>query len=1365
MKTMKRTVSILLIILMLAGIISMPANASGNTAEQAQPIYADDQTEGMSDSGAEPIQPVSEEQESVPEGEPPETGQAGAGSEQTEEMQPVQSEYAGTAVTAPASEHLHFIFSETGTDIISSVDFGTGERECCVISAGDSIQIEPGGFAGTDPETGEPAVYTGSGSRSIREIETEKGYSFSPSGFEYSPGKYYFVLTAAAGYEFEQGTGDEGTDGEDTVVFSVIEAVIEEKNIGCPRQLQSEIICNGEEVSLKDCFSFPDAFSCYEVSDGTAVWVNEDETAADTETAGGFIYPGQMTVDAEGKYYLVFTPAPGYRFENGAGYIIAEFTVTEKYGIAEGNNQTWLKGQEGEGLEYHVRGNYSDFISIEIDSNELSGDDCRTWEGSVGARISAEYLNTLEDGEHTIVFFFRDGSASGNLRIIDGDLYPEYIPADSKVICESTGTKAAPAAENTGIRADIAYGNLEPGVRYTVEAWLVNAETGAKISDDTGNIRTSSVFTASTPVHISELHFRADTSGLAGETIAVFSTVTPDSGTAKPGAHTDPSDQVKQLYIPEIVSTEATVSGLHTAEAGPETVIRDRVTYGNLVPGKYDIVCSLCDAETGLALIDGVSGKPMEFIKSWEVGSSSGSLIMNVGIDAGGLDGKSIVVTESLRYNGITMAEHRDIRDESQTVHFTGMSTNATSGGGKCVPAASGLVITDTVYYTNLIPGTEYRLEAELVMTDISGTEEPVTVRNGNGDAVYRHNFTAAEPDGKEIVRIPFDGTGYEGKKLVVYETLYCGNVRVGGHADPDGAGQAVVFPLIESAVADADGSSLVAVSEETILTDRIRCTGLETGKEYTVSAVLMDGDDASRFAVDASGSKITAEAVFTAEEVNDIDLKYVFNSASLSGKKAVSFVTVSCGGKTAAQHRDINDRKQTVYFPEISTVADNGNGSKNLTVGTASSIVDTVSYSGLKPDCEYILAASLVNIGSGETVPLEGGASDVRVSLFPKSPDGSIQIPLTLDMTKYTGESLTVCEYLYCGGKLLASHADITDEDQTVRIESGPALFKKDASTHEPLAGAVFALRDITADSEVRLETDESGTAYWPLAAGHSYSYREVRAPEGYIPDGNTYSFRVSDNGYASEEARTMYNRKTGTVTIRKTNVLTGAPVEGAKITVSSASGEILFSQETDAFGCIYFDASQHISVPEKAVTGYKTNFTFRETAAPSGYYLDSTVHSFSVVDDGTVSGTTEIHDAPYGTVTITKTDTEGNPLKGARISVYTSAGSLSGQATTNSEGRIYFAAPSAGTYYFIEDQAPSGYARADRKFAFKIDTDGKITGTTTFTNTKGGVATGDSNEIAIYGCIAAGAAACTAAAYAVLRKKKSGRAGPETE
>ena len=51
---------------------------------------------------------------------------------------------------------------------------------------------------------------------------------------------------------------------------------------------------------------------------------------------------------------------------------------------------------------------------------------------------------------------------------------------------------------------------------------------------------------------------------------------------------------------------------------------------------------------------------------------------------------------------------------------------------------------------------------------------------------------------------------------------------------------------------------------------------------------------------------------------------------------------------------------------------------------------------------------------------------------------DGTVPIDFTLDASELNNRSIVVYEYLYHNGQLIASHEDITDEDQTITFKVG---------------------------------------------------------------------------------------------------------------------------------------------------------------------------------------------------------------------------------------------------------------------------------------------------------------------------------------
>jgi len=666
------------------------------------------------------------------------------------------------------------------------------------------------------------------------------------------------------------------------------------------------------------------------------------------------------------------------------------------------------------------------------------------------------------------------------------------------------------------------------------------------------------------------------------------------------------------------------------------------------------------------------------------------------------------------------------------------IKTHASVNGKKIAKCANELAITDIIDYKNLQIDQEYKLTSSVVLKE-DGAAGKVLV-TGN------FTFTPEESSGSQEIKLFINAADLEGMSVVVFEELFLNDTLVAEHKDIDSEAQTVHFGAITTALYSENGK-FAAVSESEKITDTVILANLPAGT-YMVAGKLYDSD----------GNDTGIEATEIIEvEGNAIEielLNYDVDTTKYLGDSLVSAVTVFLDGEVILEHTDLTNVDQTVYIPEMLTFASNGNDGKDIKAAKEAFVVDHVVYSGLKPYTKYTLEASLYDPEADEFVTLSNGEKGISVDFYSSDMIGSADVVLSFDSTAYSGKALVVFEKLYCDGNLIAIHYDLEDDDQTVYIPISPAVYKYDGITKEPLKGAKILIKDLSSGANDVVETDIDGIAYFALISGHQYSYQEQEAPAGYSKDSNIYYFSVDAQGETSKETQTLYNYKEGVVVIRKIDVKTGYPVEGAKITISDKNGATILTQTTDKFGRIYADLSAYRD------EGTRTKFTYKETAAPSGYYQDTTTHTFYVEKDGSATGDLRFVNAPYGTIMITKTDPDGNPLSGARISIYTAAGKMVGQATTNSSGHIYFSAPEAGSYYFIEDQAPNGYARVDQKFAFSIDSYGRISGTTTFQNSKAGskgVATGDDDSLMWYGFSAVIAFAAIILFVDFFKKKKA--------
>ena len=141
---------------------------------------------------------------------------------------------------------------------------------------------------------------------------------------------------------------------------------------------------------------------------------------------------------------------------------------------------------------------------------------------------------------------------------------------------------------------------------------------------------------------------------------------------------------------PSVIGTTATdkSDGDHELMAGKDAVITDEVKYEGLIPGKeYTLHATLMDKKTGEPLKVADKGVTAEL--KFTPNSESGTVSINLGeFDATSLDGHTLVVFEELtkqsdidgKTTDVTVAEHKDINDEGQSVTVTSTPAGSTYG-------------------------------------------------------------------------------------------------------------------------------------------------------------------------------------------------------------------------------------------------------------------------------------------------------------------------------------------------------------------------------------------------------------------------------------------------------------------------------------------------------------------------------------------------------------------------------------------------------------------------------------------------------------------------------------------------------------
>lgn len=98
--------------------------------------------------------------------------------------------------------------------------------------------------------------------------------------------------------------------------------------------------------------------------------------------------------------------------------------------------------------------------------------------------------------------------------------------------------------------------------------------------------------------------------------------------------------------------------------------------------------------------------------------------------------------------------------------------------------------------------------------------------------------------------------------------------------------------------------------------------------------------------------------------------------------------------------------------------------------------LTDVVSYEKLVPGREYVVKGTLIDQETGEPLKNEDGEPITSsVTFTPSESSGFIVVPFTY--TPIAGSTVVVYQQIYKNDRLLASHEDIEDENQTVHFPS----------------------------------------------------------------------------------------------------------------------------------------------------------------------------------------------------------------------------------------------------------------------------------------------------------------------------------------
>ena len=306
-------------------------------------------------------------------------------------------------------------------------------------------------------------------------------------------------------------------------------------------------------------------------------------------------------------------------------------------------------------------------ITFTFNASELGGKDLVTFE---------ELYDVTNPDEPTKVAEHKDIEDDGQTVTIEERVITVHTNATDK----ATGEKLIIAGKEVTVIDTVTLGGLEVGTEYQLKGWEMVKSENAELLVDGERVENELTFTATDSKMEVQIEFTFNTSELAGKDLVTFEElydVTNPDEPIKVAEHKDIEDDGQTVTITDRVITMHTTAtdkatGKKAIEATDKVTIIDTVTLDGLEVGtKYLLKgWEMVKSENAELL---VNGKRVENELAFTATDSKMEVQIAFTFNDSELAGKSLVTFEEL-YDvtnpdePIRVAEHKDIKDEGQTV-------------------------------------------------------------------------------------------------------------------------------------------------------------------------------------------------------------------------------------------------------------------------------------------------------------------------------------------------------------------------------------------------------------------------------------------------------------------------------------------------------------------------------------------------------------------------------------------------------------------------------------------------------------------------------------------------------------------------
>ena len=461
--------------------------------------------------------------------------------------------------------------------------------------------------------------------------------------------------------------------------------------------------------------------------------------------------------------------------------------------------------------EFVAEGTTAKFeIKYEIDTSTMAGDSV------------VSFVDVKEKETNSVVGSHKD-PADENQTI--------HVPelTSSKIIDAYTNNKQVMLGK-TAVVDEISYKNLVAGKTYMAKAILKDAANGDILATVEEN------FVAEKADGKYQMTLYIDSSKAVGKQLSITEEIYMNG--AKVAMHHSNAD-ADLLQVAEIVTNAVSEkSSSQSVPVAGRTTIIDAVTYKNLVPGETYVVtgCLVDKDENEVVKVYNITkdGEKEDTEVKKEISvtfvpeKASGVVNVPFSVNTSDMSGKTFVGYETITFNGLPVAEHKNPDDNAQTIYVPTITSSAYDKDTKnsLVSERKDAVINDTVKAGNLVKGIEYTASAKLVEKE-----------TGKTVAEASKKFTAGMTEADIELPLTFNALEYAGKTLICSDALSVNGVEI----IPNKNTHDFHVGAITTSVRDrATNIPMAEFDIDTKTIDTVTYNNLVPGLEYTFHGKLL---------------------------------------------------------------------------------------------------------------------------------------------------------------------------------------------------------------------------------------------------------------------------------------------------------------------------------------------------------------------------------------------------------------------------------------------------------------------------------------------------------------------------------------------